>query len=126
MKSNVKIFPDFFFNVSNSNIYNPAKMATASSGSKSPNTGEETSNKSPNMSLNQTSNQPEKTTAELLQLSMEEFYRDRPILFSNLPASANEVSEKENGLSVRQYGIFAYKIRSTVIIFVYALRNTHE
>nr|XP_011451002.2 ribonucleoprotein PTB-binding 1 isoform X2 [Crassostrea gigas] len=65
-------------------------MATASSGSKSPNTGEETSNKSPNMSLNQTSNPPEKTTAELLQLSMEEFYRDRPILFSNLPASANE------------------------------------
>lgn len=101
-------------------------MATASSGSKSPNTGEETSNKSPNMSLNQTSNPPEKTTAELLQLSMEEFYRDRPILFSNLPASANEVSEKENGLSVRQYGIFAYKIKYTVIIFGCALRNTHE
>lgn len=101
-------------------------MATASSGSKSPNTGEETSNKSPNMSLNQTSNPPEKTTAELLQLSMEEFYRDRPILFSNLPASANEVSEKENGLSVRQYDIFAYKIKYTVIIFGCALRNTHE
>lgn len=81
-------------------------MATASSGSKSPNTGEETSNKSPNMSSNQTSNTPEKTTAELLQMSMEEFYRDRPILFSNLPASANEVSQKENGLSARQYRYF--------------------
>lgn len=93
-------------------------MATASSGSKSPNTGEESSNKSPNMSLNQTSNPPEKTTAELLQLSMEEFYRDRPILFSNLPGSANEVSEKENGLSVRQYRDVYTSLDNTVFLHI--------
>ncbi|XP_062618535.1 ribonucleoprotein PTB-binding 1-like isoform X1 [Saccostrea cucullata] len=65
-------------------------MATAISGSQNPDMDKEKTETSPKISSNRNSSSAGKSPTELLQLSMEEFYRDRPILISNLPVSANE------------------------------------
>lgn len=66
-------------------------MATTSSGTKNPDTDEKNIEKCSILTPNQTNSTEEKSPNELLQMSMEEFYRDRPILISNLPVTANEV-----------------------------------
>ncbi|XP_048763159.2 ribonucleoprotein PTB-binding 1-like [Ostrea edulis] len=65
-------------------------MATTSSGTKNPDTDEKNIEKCSILTPNQTNSTEEKSPNELLQMSMEEFYRDRPILISNLPVTANE------------------------------------